>query len=175
MVRNHEAVPPVTIDKHSVLQILLNLLRNAQQAIQDAGTPERIIHIRISRHGDDRVRIAVGDSGVGLAPENLTRIFAHGFTTKSQGHGFGLHSGALTARQLGGTLWAESEGPGHGATFTLELPLADAKVHAGTKLATEASRELATAQAGANKTGQRYRGAIRTPQVALSSAQSAGA
>jgi signal transduction histidine kinase len=66
----------------------------------------------------------VKDSGAGLAPENLTRIFAHGFTTKSDGHGFGLHSGALSARQLGGSLWAESEGPGLGATFTLELPLA---------------------------------------------------
>jgi signal transduction histidine kinase len=65
----------------------------------------------------------VKDSGIGLAPENLTRIFAHGFTTKRDGHGFGLHSGALDAKQMGGALWAESEGPGLGATFVLELPL----------------------------------------------------
>ena len=62
------------------------------------------------------------DSGVGLDREHLTRIFAHGFTTKRNGHGFGLHSGALAAKQLGGSLWAESDGPGLGASFILELP-----------------------------------------------------
>jgi signal transduction histidine kinase len=65
----------------------------------------------------------VKDSGIGLAQENLTRIFAHGFTTKSDGHGFGLHSGALAAQQMSGSLWAESDGPGRGAVFILELPL----------------------------------------------------
>ena len=112
----------VLLRDFEVLQILLNLLRNAKRAIDDAGKPERLIRIRIRRYGDDRVRIEVTDSGVGLAPENATRIFAHGFTTKLDGHGFGLHSGALAARQLGGSLWAESDGPGLGATFTLELP-----------------------------------------------------
>jgi len=58
-----------------------------------------------------------------IPPENLTRIFSHGFTTKKGGHGFGLHCGALAAREMGGSLLAHSEGPGHGATFTLELPL----------------------------------------------------
>ena len=60
---------------------------------------------------------------MGLPPENLTRIFGHGFTTKADGHGFGLHSCALAAGQMGGSLRAESEGPGRGATFILELPL----------------------------------------------------
>lgn len=119
-----EDIPRVDSDKHQILQILLNLLRNAKQSIDDSGRPERLIRVRIRAHGDDRVRIEVKDSGIGLAAENLTRIFAHGFTTKPDGHGFGLHSGALAAQQLGGSLWAESEGPGQGATFTLELPLA---------------------------------------------------
>ena len=109
--------------------ILLNLLHNARQAIDDAPKPERLIRIRIRRYGDDRVRIEVRDSGIGLTPENATRIFARGFTTKADGHGFGLHSGALAARQLGGALWAGSEGPGLGATFTLELPLAVTTPH----------------------------------------------
>ena len=121
--RDHEAVPPVAVDKHSVLQILLNLLRNAKQAVKDSGHQEKRIRVRIHRWGEDRVRIAVDYTGVGLAPENLTRIFSHGFTTKRAGHGFGLHSGANAARQLGGSLWAESEGLGCGATFILELPL----------------------------------------------------
>jgi signal transduction histidine kinase len=122
--REHEAVPPVAVDKHNVLHILLNLLRNAEDAIDDAGATEKLIHVRIHRQGDDRVRAVVSDKGIGLTPENLTRIFAHGFTTKSGGHGFGLHSGALSAKQMGGKLWAESDGLGLGAAFTLELPLA---------------------------------------------------
>jgi C4-dicarboxylate-specific signal transduction histidine kinase len=121
--RDHEAVPPVAVDKHSVLQILLNLLRNAKQAVKDSDHHEKRIRVRIRRWGEDRIRIVVEDTGVGLAPENLTRVFSHGFTTKRDGHGFGLHSGANAARQLGGTLWAESDGLGRGATFTLELPL----------------------------------------------------
>jgi signal transduction histidine kinase len=125
--RQFEDVPPVTADKHKILQILLNLVRNAQQAIKEIPEAPRVIQVRIRRHERDgeRVRIEVQDFGVGLPRENLTRIFAHGFTTRRDGHGFGLHSGALDARQMGGALWAESEGPGKGATFVLELPLHD--------------------------------------------------
>jgi signal transduction histidine kinase len=82
-----------------------------------------MIRVRIRRHGEDRVRVEVKDSGVGLSGENLTRIFAHGFTTRQNGHGFGLHAGALAAQQMGGSLVAESEGLGLGATFILDLPL----------------------------------------------------
>jgi signal transduction histidine kinase len=62
------------------------------------------------------------DNGVGILPENLTRIFNHGFTTRKDGHGFGLHSGALAAKEMGGSLNVHSDGPGQGAAFTLELP-----------------------------------------------------
>ncbi len=68
------------------------------------------------------VKISVIDNGVGIPPENLERIFAHGFTTKKYGHGFGLHGSVLAAKEMGGTLTAHSDGPGMGATFTLELP-----------------------------------------------------
>ncbi len=121
--RDYETVPPVAVDKHSVLQILLNLLRNAKQALKDSESDHKRIRVHIERWGEDRIRIAVEDTGVGLAPENLTRVFSHGFTTKRDGHGFGLHSGANAARQMRGSLWAESEGVGRGATFILELPL----------------------------------------------------
>ena len=73
------------------------------------------------------LRISVADEGEGIAAENLTRIFAHGFTTRKAGHGFGLHSCALAARQMGGTLTAHSDGPGRGATFTLDLPIGTAQ------------------------------------------------
>ena len=120
--REFEALPPVATDKHKLIQILLNLLRNAKQAIKESGGSERTIRVCVRRSGEDRVRLEVRDSGVGLPAENLTRVFAHGFTTKQDGHGFGLHSGALAARQMGGTLWAESDGPGRGAIFVLEIP-----------------------------------------------------
>jgi signal transduction histidine kinase len=60
---------------------------------------------------------------VGIPAENLTRIFNHGFTTRKDRHGFGLHSGALAAAQLGGSLTVRSDGLGRGAAFILELPL----------------------------------------------------
>jgi signal transduction histidine kinase len=78
------------------------------------------------RNSGNRLKIIVSDNGVGIPPENLTRIFNHGFTTRAHGHGFGLHSGALAAQELGGSLIAESAGIGQGATFTLELPLEEA-------------------------------------------------
>jgi len=113
LVRECEAVPPITVEKHKVLQILVNLIRNAKYACSDSGRPDRKIILRITRAGE-RVRIAVIDNGVGIPQENLTRIFNHGFTTKKDGHGFGLHSGALELH---------SDGLGQGATFTLNLPL----------------------------------------------------
>ncbi len=115
-------MPPVMIEKHKVLQILVNLVRNAKHACEDSGRQEKRLTIRVS-NGENRVRIAVSDNGVGIPPENLARIFAHGFTTKKDGHGFGLHSGALAARELGGFLSVYSECAGKGASFTLELPL----------------------------------------------------
>lgn len=120
--REFEALSEVYLDKHQVLHILLNLLRNAKESIKEAGEHPRLIRIRLYRHGDNRVRIEVRDNGVGLDRQQLTRIFAHGYTTKRDGHGFGLHSGALAAKQMDGSLWAESDGPGRGASFILELP-----------------------------------------------------
>jgi signal transduction histidine kinase len=69
------------------------------------------------------VRISVTDNGVGIRPEHLTHIFEHGFTTRKDGHGFGLHSGAIAAKEMGGSLAVYSAGPDQGATFTLSLPL----------------------------------------------------
>jgi C4-dicarboxylate-specific signal transduction histidine kinase len=111
----------VTVEKHKVLQILVNLMRNAKYACEESGHPQKQMIVRVTAVGD-RVRIAIIDNGVGIPPENLTRIFGHGFTTRKDGHGFGLHTGALAAKELGGSLTAYSEGPGRGARFVLELP-----------------------------------------------------
>ncbi|MGA3170187.1 MAG: ATP-binding protein [Chthoniobacteraceae bacterium] len=123
VVRNYEQVPVVRVDKHKVLQILVNLLRNAKYAMD--GSTERRLELNIRRTGEGMVRVTVRDTGCGIPADNLTRIFSHGFTTKRDGHGFGLHSGALAAKEMGGILTAESEGLGRGATFSLDLPIAE--------------------------------------------------
>jgi len=117
-------VPPVLADKHKVLQILVNLIQNAKYALHESPLPQKQLQVRISKNGSGKVKIQVTDNGIGISPDNLTRVFSHGFTTRRNGHGFGLHSGALAAREIGGSLEAHSEGLGHGATFTLELPIA---------------------------------------------------
>ena len=122
ILREYHAVPSVKIDRHKVLQILVNLIRNAKYACDESGKEERWIKLRLVRV-DNLIEICVIDNGVGISEENLTRIFNHGFTTRAHGHGFGLHSGALAAQELGGTLVANSEGLGKGATFTLTIPV----------------------------------------------------
>ncbi len=112
----------MTVDKQKVIQILVNLINNAKYALDKKDDKERLLTIRLYRYEKDRIRIEVSDNGIGIPEENLVRIFRHGFTTKAHGHGFGLHSGALAAKELGGSLMVQSEGPGKGSTFTLELP-----------------------------------------------------
>ena len=112
LVREFAEVPPVLVDKHKVLQILINLIRNAKYALDQGKPEEKRLTLGIDLAGPERVQIFVRDNGVGIAPENLTRIFGHGFTTKKEGHGFGLHSGANAAKELGGSLRAHSDGLG---------------------------------------------------------------
>jgi ligand-binding sensor domain-containing protein/signal transduction histidine kinase len=121
VVREYAEVPPINVDKHRVLQILVNLIRNAKHACEDSARADKQMIVRVA-NGEGRIKISVHDNGVGISPENLARIFNHGFTTRKDGHGFGLHSGALAAKEMGGTLIVHSDGPGKGACFTLELP-----------------------------------------------------
>jgi len=124
---HYDDVPLISTDKHRVMQILVNLLQNARQACVGGEEEVKKVTVRLTRSGEDKVRIDVTDNGIGIKPENMTKIFVHGFTTKKDGHGFGLHSGALSAKALGGSLSVTSDGPGKGATFTLELPLTPQK------------------------------------------------
>jgi len=122
VVQEFDEVPPIQAEKHKALQILVNLLRNAKHACDDSGREDKEITLRIT--GDEnRVKIMVSDNGIGIPAENLTRIFNHGFTTRKDGHGFGLHNSANAAKEMGGVLLVYSAGVGQGATFTLELPL----------------------------------------------------
>jgi ligand-binding sensor domain-containing protein/signal transduction histidine kinase len=124
VVREFQDIPPVNVEKHKILQIVINLLRNAKHACDDSGKQDKQLTVRVA-NGNGRIKISVADNGVGIPPENLNRIFNHGFTTRSTGHGFGLHSGALAAKEMGGALNVHSDGPGKGATFTLELPVSN--------------------------------------------------
>jgi signal transduction histidine kinase len=121
--RHYADIPTLTLDKHKLLQILANLVRNAADALRESETLDKRITVRTVMNGDGRIRIEVADNGQGISKEHLSRIFAHGFTTKKHGHGFGLHSSALAARELGGSLSVHSDGPARGAIFALELPI----------------------------------------------------
>ena len=120
--RQYSPVPTVLAEKHKVLQILNNLIRNAKQAMEANLDGQKHLTIRIAPNGQGGVSIQVQDNGMGIAPENQAKIFSHGFTTRSSGHGFGLHSAALAAKEMGGSLTVHSEGTGKGATFSLDLP-----------------------------------------------------
>jgi PAS domain S-box-containing protein len=121
--RDYPADPvEIYVERQKVLQILVNLIRNAKYACDDSGRADKWLMMQV-RVVENRVEIIAQDNGVGIPAENLTRIFNHGFTTRENGHGFGLHSGALAAKEMGGALRAQSDGPGLGAFFTLELPL----------------------------------------------------
>jgi signal transduction histidine kinase len=128
VVRDYEPVPRLLVDRHKILQILVNLISNARHALDQKESDKRI-KLKICADGPDRVRLSVTDNGIGIPAENLNRIFSQGFTTRKDGHGFGLHSGANAARELGGSLSVRSDGPGRGACFTLELKVAHGAKH----------------------------------------------
>jgi len=120
--REFADLPPVLLDHPKVLQILTNLISNAKYALSDSGRDEKILTIRVKEPEGGHIRIEICDNGMGIAKENLTQIFKYKFTTNKDGHGFGLHSAALAANEMNGSLTAHSDGPGKGTVFTIELP-----------------------------------------------------
>jgi C4-dicarboxylate-specific signal transduction histidine kinase len=120
--RDFVELPPVTVDRHKVFQIVLNLLSNARDALKETTACPRKLVLRSRRIDDESFAIEVVDNGQGIRAEHAERIFRHGFTTKEEGHGFGLHASACAAAELGGSLSCHSDGEGRGATFTLLLP-----------------------------------------------------
>jgi NO-binding membrane sensor protein with MHYT domain/two-component sensor histidine kinase len=120
--REYEPLTPVTLDRHKLIQILGNLFSNARHALKENGESRRQLTVRLRREDQEAITIEVQDSGVGISAEVLQRLFAFGFTTKKDGHGFGLHTSSILAKELGGGLQAHSDGPGKGARFVLRLP-----------------------------------------------------
>lgn len=134
IVRRFEVEPFIKIDKNKVLQILINLVNNAKNAMRNQER-DKILTVEIQKASDrsEHVCICVSDNGHGILREHLVKIFQYGFTTRKDGHGYGLHNSALAAKMMGGALRVESEGEGRGATFVLELPITDATRRNGTK------------------------------------------
>lgn len=126
IIRNFDRLPLIKLRKHDVLQILVNLLKNAAQATEMSNTEEKRIELRVTTV-DKLLHFSVRDNGIGIPQENIERIFTHGFTTKKTGHGFGLHSCFNAAEEMGGSLMVESPGLNQGATFSLRLPLEAAR------------------------------------------------
>ncbi|WP_288077598.1 DAHL domain-containing protein [Pseudomonas sp.] len=126
VVKEYADVPQIMADKHRLLLIMVNLISNAKYAMSNLTDRPRQITLSIQTVEDNILQISVKDEGEGIPAENMTRIFTHGFTTRKEGHGFGLHSCALAAIEMNGRLTAYSDGPGKGALFTLQIPLNDA-------------------------------------------------
>lgn len=116
-------MPPVRLDRHKFLQIFINLLSNARYALKVSRNEPKILEVRLKKKEDKSFIVEVSDNGIGIEKENLDKIFSLGFTTRKDGHGLGLHSAALYAKEMGGSLTVHSDGPEKGAVFTIELPL----------------------------------------------------
>ena len=131
VLREHENIGELSLDRQRIIQILVNLIGNAKYAVSGSKAEDKRVCIR-TYVKEDYCFFEVEDNGVGISPENLTKIFGHGFTTKENGHGFGLHSGALAAKEMGGSLSVSSDGPDKGAKFTLQVPFnpVEVKTHA---------------------------------------------
>lgn len=120
--REYSDEEPEFYDRHVIVQILVNFISNAKNAVRerpDNTQPRITLSVR---QDAQQTAVAVSDNGVGFDSSVKPRLFTHGFTTRPKGHGFGLHSSALSAQALGGRIEAHSDGPGLGARFELILP-----------------------------------------------------
>jgi signal transduction histidine kinase len=128
VTREFEDLPKVPVDRNKLMEVLVNLIQNAAEAMVEAGVEEKRLTLRLNSPREGVVRLEVADNGIGISPEDQERVFQHGFTTKEKGHGFGLHSAANAATEMCSHLAVSSEGPGRGATFTLDLPMDEANL-----------------------------------------------
>ncbi len=107
----------INFDRPALLHIFINLIKNAMDALYEA--PEKKINVTLEVR--DQVIIRISDTGLGMTENVLKNLFAHGFTTKTRGNGFGLHFCRQVLKQAGGSITAESSGPGKGSSFTITI------------------------------------------------------
>ena len=101
---------------------MVNLLHNAKDAVLESSKQDKMITIKTSLDNKNKIIIEISDNGIGVLAKNKDKIFNYGFTTKKSGHGFGLHTSAVTINEMGGAIAVKSEGLEKGTTFTLEIP-----------------------------------------------------
>jgi len=124
VTRDYQETRPMRMQRQKTVQILVNLIRNAKESMDEAKPAEKRLELGISTASDGMISLTIGDNGVGIDEANLVKLFSFGYSTKPKGHGFGLHNSVLAAREMGGRLEVQSQGPGKGARFTLSLPTA---------------------------------------------------
>jgi C4-dicarboxylate-specific signal transduction histidine kinase len=121
-IEMQENLPPATIDRVLLQQVLLNLIMNAMDAMRTISDRTRVLSIRTEEHASGTITVFVQDSGAGIDPDNLSRIFETFFTTKREGIGMGLTISRSIIEAHGGRLWAgANDGPG--STFCFTLPI----------------------------------------------------
>jgi signal transduction histidine kinase len=123
VVADFQDRPIAFLEKSNLVQVIENLVKNAVESMAESSSSERVLNVRLESHSPNRARVTIADTGRGIAPENRDKMFTYGFTTKTSGSGFGLHSSALAIAALGGAIHLHSDGVDRGATFTIEFPL----------------------------------------------------
>lgn len=118
----YDKLPPIKMDKVKLLQVLVNLIQNAKDAVIESSKSDKEIILKSSLV-NNIIKIEISDNGIGILPDDKNKIFIYGFTTKTSGHGFGLHTAAIIINELGGSIRVESEGYEKGTRFIIELPV----------------------------------------------------
>lgn len=118
--RNYQEIPKIKVQKTKLFYVLVNLIKNAQDAMLEVPDTQRQLSLSVEQDHQFKY-VKISDTGTGISPDLLQSVFAYGYTTKQGGHGFGLHSCANYMTEMGAKIWAESAGPGKGATFVLQF------------------------------------------------------
>lgn len=119
--RDYASVPEIEVDRHRLVGILVHLIGNACEAMVAQPAVDGVLRVVVRRNESGASRVEIHDNGIGIAAENLDKVFGYGFTTKVDGHGFGLHASANAATEAGATISCTSDGVGRGACFVLAL------------------------------------------------------
>ena len=122
IIKKYSKTNPILIEKGKLIQVFVNLLKNAKESLEAKDEKNRIITINILEDKQQQT-VEITDNGTGISKENLTKMFSYGFSTKKEGKGFGLHTSALAMTELKGKLIAQSDGKGKGAKFIVKVTI----------------------------------------------------
>ncbi|MDJ0836559.1 MAG: ATP-binding protein [Acidobacteriota bacterium] len=125
VIKDYRINPRGSVPKVKLIHVLTNLIKNGKEAMydNDRHNKDQRLEITLRELPNQQVEIQIVDNGCGIHRDHLEKIFNHGFTTKEQGHGFGLHTCANFMAEMGGNLSVESDGVDLGSRFTVRFPL----------------------------------------------------